>query len=121
MGRAQQDETLWDAGKEGNVALRGFLTCAPHQATGVIKAQDGLGGKKQKSWAGRSKTGHCGMLTKRGESRCLAPLRALLHQVSVVITNISWLVRSPKIREGRAKAKHSARLRTQHIMGSMQP
>ena len=48
MGRAQQDETLWDAGKEGNVALRGFLTCAPHQTTGVIKAQDGLGEKAKK-------------------------------------------------------------------------
>ena len=85
-GRAQQDETLWDADNEGKDTLRGSLTCAPplghrgYKSIGPV----GRGKKKQKRWGVRSKTRRCGMLTKRGKSRCVAPLRALLHQVTVV-------------------------------------
>ena len=33
MGRAQQDETLWDADKEGKETLRRSLACAPTLVT----------------------------------------------------------------------------------------
>ena len=46
VGRAQQDETLRDADKEGRGA--GPLRALFYQATLAIKAQGGSGGKKKR-------------------------------------------------------------------------
>ena len=48
MGRAQQDETLWDADKEGKVTLRGSLTCAPPPGDRGYKSIGRAGGEKTK-------------------------------------------------------------------------
>ena len=48
IGRAQQDETLWDADKEGKVTLRGSLACAPPPSHRGYEGIGWVGGGKKK-------------------------------------------------------------------------
>ena len=54
MGRAQQDETLWDADKEGKVTLRGSLACAPPPSHRGYKGIGRAEGKKKKKEMGKA-------------------------------------------------------------------
>ena len=57
MGRAQEDETLWVADKEGKVTLRHSLAGAPPPGHRDYKGRGWVGGEsKKKRWGGRSKT-----------------------------------------------------------------
>ena len=47
MGRAQQDETLWDADKEGKVTLPHSLACAPPSGHHGYKGIGQVGGEKK--------------------------------------------------------------------------
>ena len=55
MGRAQKDETLWDADKEGKITLRHSLACAPppgHRGyKGIGRVEEGKKGQEIGSWA----------------------------------------------------------------------
>ena len=108
MGREQEDETLWVADKEGKVTLRHSLAGAPPPGQRDYEGIGRVGREsKKKKWGGRSKTRRCGMLTKRGKSRCATPSRALL-QVTEVIKAQDGLGGKKNKRDGEGAARRDA-------------
>ena len=80
MERAQQDETLWDADKEGKVTLRHSLAGAPPPDQRGYKGIGRVGGKKKEKKGGRAQQDRTlwdadkeGKVTRRRSLACALP------------------------------------------------